>query len=198
MDRALVVLLSFVWLGYEIVAQVAGQRRLTSAGGAGANPDEGRGADRGSLILLYVAISVGFSVAFTLSFVPFGRLPAGQPVWLIVGGAIAVAGLAVRISAKRSLARQFTYQVQILPGHELVERGLYRRIRHPAYLGQLVILAGAGIALGSWLSIVALLTLAGAAFAWRMHVEEAALRSRFPVEYPAYCARTRRLIPRLH
>jgi protein-S-isoprenylcysteine O-methyltransferase Ste14 len=45
----------------------------------------------------------------------------------------------IRYFAIRTLSRYFTYVVSMDSQHELIEQGLYRNIRHPAYLGELLI-----------------------------------------------------------
>ena len=97
-----------------------------------------------------------------------------------------------------TLATSFTYQVWIQAGHHLIEAGLYRRIRHPGYLGQLLVLLGVGIALANWLSIIGLMVPVLAAFLWRIRVEEEALRREFAGQFDCYAGRTCRLIPGLY
>lgn len=189
MDKLLVIVFSYALLGVEVYNQIQQRRR----GGGPASP-----ADRGSLALLYVCIAVGYSVAIAVSFAPFGRLPGEQPAWLVAGAALIACGLWIRQLAMRTLARFFTYQVEIQADHRLVEAGLYGRIRHPGYLGQLLVFAGVGVALANWVSIAAMIAFAFVAFRWRISVEEAALRARFPDQYDAYRRRTWRLIPWLY
>ena len=64
------VLFAFAWGGVEIYSQMQPRRRR----GGAPTP-----ADRGSLIVQYACITVGYSVAFAVSYVPYGRLPMGQP-----------------------------------------------------------------------------------------------------------------------
>ena len=70
---------------------------------------------------------------------------------------------------------------------------LYKRVRHPLYLGEMVAVAGVAL---QYLSAWALLLLA---LVWtfllqRMKYEERVLFQSFP-EYGAYMARTARLVP---
>jgi protein-S-isoprenylcysteine O-methyltransferase len=189
MDRVAVILFVFTWGFAEVRTQARERRRR---GGAPAPKD------RGSLVALYVSITLGYSLAFAMSFVPFGRLPGGQPLWLVVGAAFVAGGLWIRHRAMATLAASFTYRVEIMAEHRLIEAGPYRHLRHPGYLGQLLVLLGVGIALGSWPAIVGLMVPVAAAFLWRIRVEEEALRSEFGEAFDAYARRTRRLIPRLY
>lgn len=116
-----------------------------------------------------------------------------------MAGAVLIAcGLWIRHLAMRTLARFFTYQVEIQADQRLVETGLYRRIRHPGYLGQLLVFAGVGVALANWLSIAAMVVFTFVAFRWRIGVEESALQAHFADQFEAYRRRTWRLIPWLY
>ncbi len=75
---------------------------------------------------------------------------------------------------------------------ELVEEGVYRYIRHPIYLGDLLLLAGFELALNSWLAL-GVLVLAPVVLR-QAREEEKVLLVNLP-GYRDYCARTKRFIP---
>jgi protein-S-isoprenylcysteine O-methyltransferase Ste14 len=77
----------------------------------------------------------------------------------------------------------------------VIEAGPYRYIRHPSYTGALITVIGLGLALGNWASIVAMLACISAGYAYRIHVEEAALVSALGQPYREYMSRTARLVP---
>ncbi len=85
----------------------------------------------------------------------------------------------------------------IQEGHRVVAAGPYRLLRHPSYTGGLVAFLGAGIALDSWLSMLALVLIPLLAVLVRIHVEEAELAAALGPEYTPYASRTRRLVPGL-
>jgi protein-S-isoprenylcysteine O-methyltransferase Ste14 len=89
-------------------------------------------------------------------------------------------------------------KVTIQESHELIERGVYRWIRHPAYTGLLLSFIGLGFALGSWLSlaIIAITSIIG--FGYRVRVEEQVLIGHFGDRYRDYASRTKRLIPGIY
>jgi protein-S-isoprenylcysteine O-methyltransferase Ste14 len=181
----LVLLASIVWLGVEVYRQVGQRRRVASS----------PAADRGSLILLYAGIAGGNSVAFAASLSPHGHLPGNPAAWLVAGASLVVAGLLVRHTAMRTLAAWFAYQVRIQPGQPLVTTGLYRRVRHPGYLGQLLVFVGFGVALANWIAIVGMLLPVVIVFGWRIRVEEAEMGRHFGQAYETYRRGTWRLIP---
>lgn len=158
------------------------------------------GRDRGSLILLWVAIVIGL-VAGNLFFRVHGPwVPPSPTLITAVGLAILLAGLALRLTAILTLRRFFTTRVTIRGDQPIVQHGVYRRIRHPSYTGLMMAFLGLGLALaayGSWLSLFTLLLPILAALLYRISVEERALREAFGPAYVEYARRTRRLVPRV-
>jgi protein-S-isoprenylcysteine O-methyltransferase len=111
------------------------------------------------------------------------------------GEALIAGGVALRLWAMLTLDRFFTFVVRISDDHRVVTNGPYRIIRHPGYAGALLALAGFGVALANWLSVLILVALPAAAFAVRIRVEETALVSALGQEYREYARRTSGLIP---
>jgi protein-S-isoprenylcysteine O-methyltransferase Ste14 len=76
---------------------------------------------------------------------------------------------------------------------DFVQRGPYRYVRHPLYLGEEISLLGITL---QFLSPAACALFALQLFfqLWRMNFEEQVMREAFP-EYGAYAARVKRLIP---
>lgn len=110
------------------------------------------------------------------------------------GVALFTTGLLVAVAARLQLGRNWS-DIEaglVLPGHELVARGLYRYIRHPIYAGDLLLLFGLELALNSWL-VLGVLALAAVVYRQTLKEEQVLLAS-LP-GYAAYCARTRRFIP---
>ena len=186
MDRLIVIMFVSAW-GY---AEVRAQARAGRAPGAAT-------ADRGSLLALYLSITLGYGLAFAASYLPVARLPGEQPAFLLVGGVLVAAGLWIRYRAIATLRASFRYRVEFVPGHRLVETGPYGHIRNPGYAGQLLVFLGVAVALASWLSIIGLMVPVAGAFLWRIRVEEAALRDEFGEVFDAYARRTARLVPGL-
>jgi protein-S-isoprenylcysteine O-methyltransferase Ste14 len=134
-----------------------------------------------------------FLVAQTLflQILPIAWAPAALRV---VGAALFVLGLAMAMSARVQLGRNWmdVEDFAVRPGQLLVERGIYRFVRHPIYTGDLLLLLGLELALNSWL-VLAVAPLAAIVIR-RSRIEEALLAERL-AGYRAYCARTKRFIP---
>ena len=120
-------------------------------------------------------------------------LPRELP-FAIASSVAAVAGLALAIWARVTLGRDWSVNVTLKEGHELVTSGPYASIRHPIYTAVIL------LAIGLFLLVESLGAAIGVAvFAlgcWiKLRQEEALMTGQFPDSYPAYMARTRRLIP---
>jgi protein-S-isoprenylcysteine O-methyltransferase Ste14 len=118
------------------------------------------------------------------------------PAWVQwVALAIAAFGIAFREWAVITLGRNFSRTVEIKEGQRLVTSGPYRRIRHPAYTGMVLIYIGLALALGSWLGGILAAVLILSATLYRIRVEEPVLVGAFGEEYKAYMQRTWKLFP---
>ena len=80
----------------------------------------------------------------------------------------------------------------VLRKHSVVSHGIYRYLRHPIYVGDLMLLIGLELALNSWLVLGAIVLIP---VVLRQAVrEERNLAASLP-GYADYCARTKRFIP---
>ena len=146
-----------------------------------------------TFLAVLATIALGLVLGFRLEHVA-GTVIGGW-AQVILGTALLLAGTALRAWAVVELGRFFTVTVTIQPGHRVVDSGPYRRLRHPSYTGLLTSMLGLGIALGNWLSVLALVVLPLAGVLVRIRAEEAALTAALGDSYRAYAARTDRLIP---
>lgn len=114
--------------------------------------------------------------------------------WMqLAGAAMMFAGVAGYRRAGRALGDQLSPLVAPCEPAALIERGPYRRLRHPMYLAELAIAVGAPLALGAWLTL-ALSALFITLVFHRIAAEERYLAARFG-GYSDYAARTNRLVP---
>lgn len=109
---------------------------------------------------------------------------------------LAAAGLGVAIAGALAFRRARTTLNPLRPdsASALVTAGIFRYSRNPMYLGDLLLLLGWGVYLGSLPAL-----LLAAAFVlwmdrWQIRAEEAALAARFGAAYEDYRRRVRRWI----
>jgi protein-S-isoprenylcysteine O-methyltransferase len=181
-------------LGIVSTIWVASEMALAILRRAAATSDR---RDAGSLTVLNITIYASVAVAVPLGLRGYGALglPAGVK-W--AGLVVILLGLALRWWAILTLRRFFTVDVAIRDDHEIVAKGPYRWVRHPAYSGSLLSFAGLGVCLGSWVSLAVIMVPTIAAFLHRIGIEERALAQALPAQYAAHASRTWRLVPWLY
>jgi len=153
--------------------------------------------DKGSLWLLYISISVGYFLSFSIGATKTGRIYHWD-TFFVIGFVLIAIGLIIRILSILTLKQYFIYSVAKVENHKLVETGLYKRIRHPGYLGQLIIFLGISISLSNWLSIVLMMIPITSGYLYRIVTEEKFMIEQMGENYLNYKHRTKRLIPMIY
>lgn len=112
------------------------------------------------------------------------------------GLALYLIGLTTAIVGRAQLGQNWANieDRQVLSDQKLVTEGIYGYIRHPIYIGDILLVTGLELALGSWLFLLGLPLLA--VVTRQANAEEALLSRAFP-GYDAYRRRTRQFIPLL-
>jgi len=128
--------------------------------------------------------------------VPAYWLPisAAPAVIVTVGTAIYTLGLALALAGRLQLGDNWSdiETAQVLPRQSVVQRGVYRYLRHPIYVGDLLLLFGLELALNSWLVLgVAVLT----PFVLARAIHEEELLKESLDGYREYCRTSKRFIP---
>ena len=89
-----------------------------------------------------------------------------------------------------------TVRIQHDRGHKVISSGPYRIVRHPGYVGAIMLFTGMPLALGSVWALAPVFGIV-VLFVWRTAREDATLRMELP-GYLEYCEKTRfRLVPRV-
>jgi protein-S-isoprenylcysteine O-methyltransferase Ste14 len=145
----------------------------------------------------YVAIQVVMFVAIWLA---GGLGPAWggalRDVGRVAGGILIAGGAVLLLRGFIDLGPNLTPFPKPRSDARLVDSGAYGLVRHPIYGGLVLGAAGWGLFEAS-IAALALAVLLGVFFDLKSRREEGWLVERFP-EYPAYRARTRRLLPWLY
>ena len=148
--------------------------------------------DRGSYWLLIGAVYLCFALAYAGRWSGWGVLTGP---WQYLGLGLMALGVAFREWAIITLGRHFSVVVALETNHQLITRGPYRWLRHPAYSGGFITMLGFVLALGSGGSLGPILIVLLAAFTYRIHCEERLLSAAFGQTYRDYMRRTWRLFP---
>lgn len=101
----------------------------------------------------------------------------------------------LQVKAYKSLGDSYTQDIVILKNHKLHKVGLYKFIRHPQYLSQILSDLGAGIALMSYLVAPAVLIFELPLFIMRAILEERTLGKHFKNEFVEYKKRSGFMLP---
>ena len=147
--------------------------------------------DRGSLILLWLTITLGFIGGFFLS-KPVNMFWAGFGFTFIIGGLI------IRWIAILQLGNAFTVDVAITKTANLKTDGIYERVRHPSYSGIMAIVIGFAATMNSLNSFLVLVLPVFFAVIFRIGVEEKVLIKEFGNSYLEYKSKTKKLIPGIY
>lgn len=142
------------------------------------------------------ALTAAIIVSFLLPHVHIFRFvnfaPVNTPVSAI-GIFLSLGGIALLVWARQVLGRNWSQTVSAKVDQELVTNGPYRYIRHPMYSGGLIAAIGSMLAIGG--PFVFLVILLGSIFIWRVGAEDRLMERQFPVEFPKYKRKTKKLIP---
>jgi protein-S-isoprenylcysteine O-methyltransferase Ste14 len=123
-----------------------------------------------------------------------GRMEPGIPL-NVIGLLLMALGITLRVAAARTLGRSYSRTLMVREEHRVVSEGIYRRIRHPGYLGVIILFLGAGLSTSNWIALAVIAIMMIPAYLRRMSVEEGMLAESLGSAYVEYMKRTRRLIP---
>lgn len=117
---------------------------------------------------------------------------------LLAGSTILLLGGIILLISRLQLGKYGGPRIVIETNHKLVTNGIYRFIRHPMYLGFLILFFGYSLSMGSIFMTVVISLAFFLIFKNRIDIEERLLLSEFGEEYADYMERTNRLFPFLY
>ena len=147
----------------------------------------------GPVMLLMAVAGLGGGFVLSSEARAFWRDPF--VLWQYLGFSLAGAGLLVRFVAIRSLGDAFSIHPGVSRSQTLCTLGIYRLIRHPAYLGTLLLFGSMAWIYAHPLSSSIVFLLPALGLIYRIRVEESILERVFGEEYLGYKQRTKRFIP---
>ncbi len=141
-------------------------------------------------VLGTVVISVTGRLAGLGGF-PHSWFPAMQ----IMGLGMYAAGIILRYWCSYLLGVHFTRGVEVADGQQLVSHGPYRVLRHPLYLGLLLLGLGVPVFLGSTVGLLVGVVTLPWALVRRITIEESELVDTLGKEYETWMRTRYRLLP---
>jgi protein-S-isoprenylcysteine O-methyltransferase Ste14 len=126
-------------------------------------------------------VRIGYFLAVVVLF-----LARPTPRAILFGGAVGLAGLAVR-----------AYSGYLHKQDVLTTTGPYAYTRNPLYLGSSILAAGAAVAMRSWPAAALILFYFGVVYTFVMRREEMELRGKHGAAFDAYAAAVPLFFPRL-
>jgi protein-S-isoprenylcysteine O-methyltransferase Ste14 len=153
--------------------------------------------DKRSLWWLYGLITLGYVLSFSIGATKIGRIYDWN-TFFAIGMALVVIGFVIRIHSILTLKQYFTYSVAKVENHKIIETGLYKFIRHPGYLGQLIIFIGISTSISNWLSILVMMIPITLGYLYRIKVEERFMTEQLGEDYLNYQKRTKKIIPMIY
>ena len=189
MDPKIIVIIAISYLyGFFEVFMNLRQRR---------NGNVKTSRDKGSLWLLYGLITVGYALSFAIGATKIGRIYPWN-TFFATGMALFAIGFMIRIYSILTLKQYFTYSVAKVENHKIIATGLYKFIRHPGYLGQLIIFIGISTSISNWLSMLLMMIPVTLGYLYRIKVEEKFMTEQLGEDYKNYQERTKKIIPILY
>jgi protein-S-isoprenylcysteine O-methyltransferase Ste14 len=166
-------------------------------------------SDRKSTLLVSISAAVpvlGFALAMKAnssaisSFLPAWFRDAvlpGLPATAWLGVALGFCGVLLRLWAVLILRERYTRTLLIQDEHSIERRGPYRWVRHPGYLGSLLVLNGIALASGNFITLLGSLVATWAAYSYRIKVEDKMLVTALGPSYADYRRQVGALLPSL-
>lgn len=121
-----------------------------------------------------------------------------RPEWLgWVGAGVAVATVWLFWRSHADLGKNWSPTIEIFEHHTLVDRGVYRRLRHPMYASIWLWGISQALLLPNWIAGLSGLAAFAPMYFLRVPREERMMLGAFGELYRAYMARTGRIVPPL-
>lgn len=129
----------------------------------------------------------------------FGTLTAeyGQKftIYRIIGLVMFVLFSWIQVLAYKTLGKNYAQDIVIMKEHNLITTGIYRFIRHPQYLSQMLSDLGVGIALMSYSVVPLVLVIEIPLFIMRAVTEEKMMQKHFGEKFATYKKQSGFMIP---
>jgi len=148
-------------------------------------------------LLIGATLGVGLWLPLIMAVLGLAIFPIGF-VEGLVALAVMLFGLGLRTWAAVTLGGYYTRTLMTTKNHRVVTSGPYSRIRHPAYLGVILLWFGFGILSGSLIIAFVFPVMFVVVYLYRISIEEKMLVRELGEDYVQYQRKTRKLIPAIY
>jgi protein-S-isoprenylcysteine O-methyltransferase Ste14 len=170
---------------------------LLTGGRYGRTRSRGSARPRGNRTPVLANIAA-FLLFFALLAAFAGNAEGVGALLLALGGCLlAVSGAALLLRSRVELGSAWSFLPMADQDTGLVTTGPYRFVRHPIYLGFIVLAMGEALAFSSWPAVLVVLVAIVPTFVWRACAEERLLAHTFGDRYSRYRKHTKIVIPYL-
>ncbi len=190
-------------LGFALVAglfslAVGVQAFSSTQGIRGGKGDETKFVFRQRIVRVVLVLSLYIALFFIPFFDRRSTLVFAEGSYLRwIGIGLSAIGFTLVYWSGVTLGKQYSADVTIQAGHQLVTKGIYRFIRHPRYLGVIALSIGISCLFRSWIGLFATIVFMIILLYW-INDEEAVLHQEFGGDWEAYCSRSWRILPYIY
>jgi len=183
----------FLFAGYTVmIAFFFVQRMLRQT--ESAKSFRGGVFDKGNMLLIGSATGVGLCLPVIFNILGITTIRID-----LLEGSIALAvmacGFGLRIWAALTLGKYYTTTLMITENQKVLTSGPYTWIRHPGYLGEILLWSGFGVLSSNQILVFVLPLMFVVVYLYRISAEEKMLVKELGDDYIQYVRRTRKLIP---
>lgn len=148
----------------------------------------------------FLYLQLSFFIALFYSIIDFvgphnTRITTWEPEIIIAGFILFLISCPIRWLAFKKIGKYFNHRVALYEDHQLITSGIYERIRHPIYLGNLLSFLSIPLIFNSWGGLLIIILFTIPALVYRIKIEEEFLIKHFGKEYEDYMGRTGRMMP---
>jgi len=186
----------FLFSGYLVIVSFFVIQRFLRRS-VGARSLRGGPYDRGNMILVGSATGIGLWLPLIMVFLGAAAFPISLVVG-VVALVVIVLGVGIRVWAATTLVKYYTTTLMMSEGQKVVTSGPYTLVRHPGYLGEIMIWTGFAVVSSNLTLFFLMPAMFVAVYLYRISAEEKMLVKELGDDYVRYQHRTRRLIPSVY
>jgi len=145
--------------------------------------------------ILYVLVGMTFIVILASIDYYYNFSLFNYNLGYYIGFALFIIGLLLQGVAEATLGRYYLPYIGTVEDQKIIKKGIYKYIRHPGYLGELLIFFGLGFVTYSLLGILGAFIVSLMLYIGEVIPEEKYMLEKFGKEYEEYMKETFRFIP---